>query len=190
VNGGPTGARYITTYFRRMFQSPSAWTITNLSFRLVRDDGAVVWLNGREQFRSNMPGGAIAYTTLASAAVDGANENVESSFTISNLPVTNLVAVEIHQSGPTSSDISFDLEVVGTGYVIPVIRPTLKIVRLPEGQVHITWPASQTGFTVYSSSSLTSGWAPSGDSVGVSNNLNNVIVLPTNPTTFYELRKP
>ncbi|HTD88132.1 MAG TPA: Ig-like domain-containing protein [Candidatus Binatia bacterium] len=190
VNGGPTGARYITTYFRRMFQCPSAWTITNLSFRLVRDDGAVVWLNEREQLRSNMPGGAINYTTLASAAVDGANENAEASFTITNLPLNNLVAVEIHQSGPGSSDISFDLELVGTGYVTPVVRPTLKIVRLPEGPVRITWPASQTGWTVYSSPSVTGGWLPSGDVIGVSNNLNNVIAVPTNPTTFYELRRP
>ncbi|HKQ39026.1 MAG TPA: Ig-like domain-containing protein [Verrucomicrobiae bacterium] len=191
VNGGPSGARYITTYFRRMFQSPSAWTITNLSFRLVRDDGAVVWLNGREQYRSNMPGGTIINTTLASAAVDNANESAvfESSFTITNLPATNLVAVEIHQINATSSDISFDLELVGTGYVTPVVRPTLKIVRLPEGPVRITWPSSQTGWTVYSSANLTSGWAPSGDAVGISNNVHNVIVTPTSPTTFYQLRR-
>ena len=100
------------------------------------------------------------------------------------------MAVEIHQSGPGSSDISFDLELVGTGYVTPVVRPTLKIVRLPEGPVRITWPASQTGWTVYSSPSVTGGWLPSGDVIGVSNNLNNVIAVPTNPTTFYELRRP
>lgn len=192
VNGGPSGARYITTYFRRAFQNPSAWTITNISFRLVRDDGAVVWLNGREQYRSNMPGTPITYTTPASSAVDAANESAvfESSFNITNLPLNNLVAVEIHQSSATSSDISFDLEVVGTGYVTPVVRPTLKIVRLPEGAVRITWPASQMGWTVYSSSSPTTGWAPSGDAVGISNNVHNVIVTPTGAGTFYELRRP
>jgi hypothetical protein len=157
----------------------------------VRDDGAVVWLNGREQYRSNMPAGTIIYTTPASSAVDAANESAvfESSFNITNLPLDNLVAVEIHQSGPGSSDISFDLEVVGTGYVTPVVRPTLKIACVPGGPVHITWPASQTGWTVYSSSSLMGGWGPSGDPVGISNNVHNVIVAPTGVTKFYELRR-
>ena len=37
----------------------------------MRDDGAVVYLNGTEVFRSNMPTGTITYTTLASTTVGG-----------------------------------------------------------------------------------------------------------------------
>ena len=140
-----------------------------------------------------MPSGAITYTTLASSGVDGANESAvfESSFTITHLPAQNLVAVEIHQNSLTSSDISFDLEVVGTGYVTPVVRPTLKIARLPDGSVQVTWPASQTGWTVYSSANIISGWSPSSLPVTVQNNLNTLtITAPTDNSFFYELRRP
>ena len=193
VSFGPSSSsKYITTYFRRMFQNPAGWTITNISFRLLRDDGAVVWLNAREQFRSNMPGAAISYTTLASASVpDGSGETTyfESTFTITNLPANNLVAVEIHQSSGSSSDISFDLEVVGTGYVTPVLRPTLRITRLPDGSIQITWPANETGFTLYSTANLPTGWAASDEPVIISGNVHTVTIIPTG-TAFYELRRP
>jgi hypothetical protein len=194
VSFGPSStSKYITTYFRRFFEKPAGWTITNISFRLMRDDGAVVWLNAREQFRSNMPTtGIINNTILASSAVDAANESTyfESSFTITNLPATNLVAVEIHQSSAGSSDISFDLEVVGTGYVTPIARPRLNIVRLPEGPVRMTWPATNTGWFLYSSPSVSGDWSQSSEPVGMSNNVHNVIVNPGGNGTFYQLRRP
>ena len=41
---------------------------------LLVDDGAVVYLNGLEIFRSNMPSGSIGPTTLALTVVGGADE--------------------------------------------------------------------------------------------------------------------
>src|SRR6185369_12826165 len=67
--GGNAANKYITTYFRRSFQVTGGAVYTNLQFKLVRDDGAVVYLNGRELFRSNMPSTPIAYGTLASTSV-------------------------------------------------------------------------------------------------------------------------
>ncbi len=58
-----------------------------------------------------MPGGAINASTKASSAVGGAAESVflEFPFGSSSLvPGINVLAVEIHQSGATSSDVSFD----------------------------------------------------------------------------------
>ena len=67
VSFGPNATnRYITTYFRDSFVVPGNVTFTNLNFRLARVDGAVVWLNGREAFRTNMPAGPITCTNLAS----------------------------------------------------------------------------------------------------------------------------
>ena len=45
--------------------------ITSLTLRLLCDDGAVVYLNGYEVARYNMPTGTISYTTPASSAIDG-----------------------------------------------------------------------------------------------------------------------
>src|SRR5881628_1979597 len=65
VNGGPTTNRFITTYFRHRFAVTNAQDITGLHVRLLRDDGGVVYLNGQEIFRSNMPEGPISYQTVA-----------------------------------------------------------------------------------------------------------------------------
>ena len=55
INGGPVANRFTTIYFRQGFAVPNPEDCTNLLIRLLRDDGAVVYLNGREVFRSNMP---------------------------------------------------------------------------------------------------------------------------------------
>src|SRR5262245_49904612 len=75
VGFGPNpDSKFITTYCRHAFNVASPTTITNLRVRLLRDDGGVVYLNGVEVFRSNMPQGPIGITTLASAAAAGADE--------------------------------------------------------------------------------------------------------------------
>jgi hypothetical protein len=85
----------------------------------VRDDGAVVYINGVEALRNNMPGGDITYRTWASGSgvpVGGTDESTFNMYDIDpDLLVegTNVIAVEIHQVSATSSDISFDLELVG-----------------------------------------------------------------------------
>src|SRR5690349_7632988 len=63
VSYGPNpGAKYITTYFRRGFEVSDTSLFRSLKLRLVRDDGAVVYLNAVEVLRSNMPTGAIAFS--------------------------------------------------------------------------------------------------------------------------------
>ena len=118
VSYGPnSGNKYITTYFRRTFEVANPSAYAQLIFRLVRDDGAVVYLNNNEVFRSNMPTGAISYATLAATSVSG---SAESTFFTSLVDATNLVAgdnilaVEIHQGDATSSDISFDLQLLAS----------------------------------------------------------------------------
>ena len=124
VNGGPSSSRYITTYFRQRFVITNAAAYTNLAVRLLRDDGAVGYLNGTQIFRHNMPSGTITRATLASTAV--ASDNEDAFFDIDASPAallegTNVIAVEIHQVNNTSSDISFDLELIARRYAAPVI---------------------------------------------------------------------
>jgi len=117
ISFGPdANNKYITTYFRRSFSVTNASTYTNLTLRLLRDDGAVVYLNGVEVFRSNMPAGPITFTTLASTDVSGAAENTFVTASLNPALLvngTNVLAVEVHQSAPNSDDLSFDLELVG-----------------------------------------------------------------------------
>src|SRR4029434_6571087 len=75
VSYGPnSAAKYITTYLRRSVTVGDVSAYTGLPPNLRRDDGIVVYLNGVEIYRNNLPSGAISYTTLAStAAADDGN---------------------------------------------------------------------------------------------------------------------
>ena len=64
--------KHITTYFRHVFTlSPTNPLPTNLVVRLRRDDAGVVYVNGVEVFRSNMPTGEVSHLTLASSEATG-----------------------------------------------------------------------------------------------------------------------
>jgi hypothetical protein len=112
--GEPLGSAAI--YFRKSFTVNDPSIIRGLTLRLLRDDGAVVFLNGVEIHRANMPAGPALATTMATAAVSGA---AEKNFQPTTMTATGLVrgvntlAVEIHQASENSSDLSFDLELIG-----------------------------------------------------------------------------
>ncbi|HUL51172.1 MAG TPA: lamin tail domain-containing protein, partial [Candidatus Nitrosotalea sp.] len=122
VSYGPDpNNKYITTYFRRAFVVTNAATFTELTVNLMRDDGAAVYLNGTNIFVSNLPTGPIDYLTLAPNGVAGADEYAFFSTSVSPSLLregTNVLAVEVHQTAPTSSDISFDLAL--SGHRLPV----------------------------------------------------------------------
>jgi hypothetical protein len=113
INGGTSGSRPITTYFRRSFTVADPSRISSVMLNLRRDDGAIIYINGQEVARSNMPTGTVTHTTRALTSIGGADESRWFSFSVPPsllLSGTNLVAVEVHQSSVTSSDVSFDLE--------------------------------------------------------------------------------
>lgn len=118
VGFGPDSSnKFVTTYFRRTFMVADPSAFAGLTLRVLRDDGAVAYLNGTEVFRSNMSAGAVSFSTFASVALGGADETtfVSASVPASALVLgTNVLAVEIHQANGTSSDISFDLDLSGT----------------------------------------------------------------------------
>lgn len=101
---------HITYYFRHSFTFSGTTDGMDLILQLKRDDGAVVYLNGTEVVRSNMPAGTITSTTLASVAGDDGQDFHEFKLDIDELADgANTLAVEVHQSSTTSSDVSFDL---------------------------------------------------------------------------------
>ena len=68
VSYGPDPAnKPITTYFRKRFAIVDPSVYQDIILKLLKDDGAVVYLNGTEVLRSNMPDGSTEYKTLASS---------------------------------------------------------------------------------------------------------------------------
>src|SRR5688572_17955992 len=131
---GPDAAnKYITTYYRSLFNVPNAAAITNLLLRIQRDDGPVVYLNGTEIFRHNLPAGSILYNTLALAAIGGEDETaLVPTNPPANLLVNgqNVIAVEMHQSISNSSDLTFDLELRANFVPVP---PTVALTSPTNG---------------------------------------------------------
>ncbi len=115
--GANKQSKAVTTWFRRTVEVKDAAKVANLYLQLRRDDGAVVYWNGKEIARSNMPAGEVKPDTLAA---DALSDDVEADLQYFVVPANdflqtgkNVVAVEIHQSDPRSSDLAFDLEVSG-----------------------------------------------------------------------------
>jgi hypothetical protein len=117
VDFGPDPAnKHITTWLRREFTVADAASWNGLFLRLVRDDGVVVHLNGKEVHRYNLPLLGSTASTRADVAVAGNDESAWFETRIDQerlVDGTNVLAVEVHQSHPTSSDMSFNLELVG-----------------------------------------------------------------------------
>jgi hypothetical protein len=114
--GSNSSNKIITYYFRHAFNVDNASQYGMLVFNIRRDDGAVVYLNGVEQFRTNMPTGTITYTTRAASVVGGSDESRYYTFKVPSTQLKNgmnVLAVSVHQDQPTSSDLTFDMEVKG-----------------------------------------------------------------------------
>lgn len=113
-----------TAYFRHPFVVPPNTVITNLNLRVAQADGAVIYLNGQEIYRTNLPAGQIDYTNQALAAATFFQRYV---FYPTNVPVnlqagtTNWIAAEVHLSSASAAAMGFDLELIGTGYPGPLI---------------------------------------------------------------------
>jgi hypothetical protein len=81
---------------------------------LRRDDGAIVYLNDVEVFRSNLPSGPVTYETLANTSSTSETAFFTREVSAAHLAAgSNVVAVEVHQASATSSDMSFELELIG-----------------------------------------------------------------------------
>ena len=67
-----------------MFMVANSDDLQSLTIRLKRDDGAVIYLNGNEIIRDNMPTGSIYYDTFAIDAVSSDEEDTFFSWSLSS----------------------------------------------------------------------------------------------------------
>jgi hypothetical protein len=157
--GSNASAVYITTYFRKSINISNVNAFSHYVLNMKRDDGAVVYINGIEVWRSNMPIGTVAYNTLASRAHDDGTEVQTLTLTrAASMLVSgnNTIAVEIHQQAANSSDISFDFQLQGQSEesTIAVTRgPYLQ--KLSTSSVVLRWRTN-----VAANSKVTYGTSP------------------------------
>lgn len=183
------GTRMATTYFRKSFVLSNSAPFSNYVVSLVRDDGGVVYVNGTEVFRSNMPTGAVTSSTLAVMTVGGVDERavfggvVNPSLLVNG---TNVLAVEIHQNATnTATDMSFDAALFGIDGMANLRA------FLSGAEIVVAYPSWANRFTLESAAALpTNNWTvvpnaptPSGNELRVN--------LPTGSNhRFFRLRSP
>lgn len=120
-----------TYYFRSHFNYSGSLNDLTLTLTQIIDDGIVVYLNGNEVYRKNMPNGTISYSTPSTTTVSDATESVAS-----NIPATgivagdNVIAVEVHQANLSSSDIAMAL-------AVDVVSSQTNVISNPGGSAPI-----------------------------------------------------
>jgi hypothetical protein len=175
INGGPSTNRFTAAYFRHQFNVSDPTALSGLGLALRRDDGAVVHLNGREVFRSNMPTGAVEYATLALSS-----STSETTFFTAELspelilPGVNVLAVEVHQSGVTSTDLGFDLELASS------TAPKLQHAAMAGGRHVLYW--LDAGYELERAAAVTGPWVWDLEKSGPK-------IIEGVGTSFYRLRR-
>jgi hypothetical protein len=109
--GSDENNKYTTAYFRKKLNINNLSNKENFILSLFVDDGAAVYVNGREIGRLNLPAGKLSFTTYTWDCNDGVN----TYFTVPKsllLEGENTIAVEVHQCNSSSSDLIFDLSFV------------------------------------------------------------------------------
>ncbi len=183
--------RQWTTYFRRAFQVADAALVETLNARLIRDDGAVVYLNGTEVWRSNLPTNTtVLYSTPASQNLGVPDENTWLAKALDPAALrngTNVVAVEIHQNNLTSSDLSFDFELSGT--VRAFAQAELRV-SWSEGRPVLTWPLEAGLLPLLTATNLAPpiAWLPATNApVLVDGQWTIVLPVAAEPQRFFRL---
>lgn len=116
---GNSGPQVTTTYFRHEFNLDATNSQSDLVLEILRDDGAVIYLNGVEILRENMPAGPITYDTWSASIVGSPDQNTYFTRTVNVAHLlrvgVNTLAAEVHQCNATSSDVYFDFSLTLPG---------------------------------------------------------------------------
>jgi hypothetical protein len=143
VSFGPDpNNKFATTYFRHTFVISDPSIYSNLTLKLLRDDSAIVYLNGAEIHRANLLAGPVGFQDTAdyNAKADEEFEfycvDIDPGLLTTDL---NTIAVEVHRHG-SSLDLAFDLEVIaGDDQRIPQVIRGPYLQRLTPTEVVVRW---------------------------------------------------
>jgi DNA-binding CsgD family transcriptional regulator len=106
--------KHITKYFKKKIFIENKYAAYEV--KIQRDDGAVVYINGKELFRDNMPNATISHLTLAMSTIKREAEHEFTQHFFDNTLFNqgeNILSVSVHQAYEESSDCIFSLELVG-----------------------------------------------------------------------------
>lgn len=141
-NASPAcGTKYITTYFRKAFNITGVSGYSSFTINAYRDDGVAIYVNGTEVVRDLLPTGTLTSTTAATNAPDDGQTIVTYSVPASAfVEGANIIAVELHQTSASSTDLTFDMQLVGNaGSAEPAIFRGPMLQMVSPSAVTIRW---------------------------------------------------
>ncbi len=171
---GPAGSSLaqseaITSYYRNTLQNVQ-FSPGGLRFLLTHiiDDGGVLYLNGQEIFRFNMPAGAVNYLTPASGQIPlGALARIGPT----NVPISalragsNVVAFELHTSVAVDVDRYFGMQLDASVQSFP----TGPVVITSDPQSITVMEGSSATFNVVQAGGATFQWQQTNNVGGFTN---------------------
>ncbi|MBN1669821.1 MAG: lamin tail domain-containing protein [Kiritimatiellae bacterium] len=163
--GDDPANKHPTTYFRKTFTLGVApGTVTNLVLSANYDDGYVAYLNGQEIARQSLPAGPLAYTTWATSHTASGFESIDvTSHADKLLEGVNVLAVEVHQSGASSTDMYMDIELACAAEAGHPPAPPQNLVAAAASstRINVTWTDAsdnETGFKLDRRQTGASDW--------------------------------
>ena len=171
--------RYATTYFRHNFTVADASALSTLDLNVRYDDGVVVYLNGqRVAATSNMPVDPAFNFFTGGSTFDNATLTATVPASRLNNGV-NTIAAEIHQHDAGSSDISFNLRLIGNP--APTAAQIVSRAGTVDGALHLFW--TTPGAFPQESVDLVN-WQDRPDLASP------LIIMPSGPQRFFRLVLP
>lgn len=101
-----------TAYFRTIVNITDVDLLESFTFKLLLDDGAVVYVNGQEAFREGFaPATVVTHDTLAES--NGDENNIDEFEVSASLFVegANVIAIEMHNASLASNDMGFEMSI-------------------------------------------------------------------------------
>ncbi len=113
ISTGIEGPRPLTAQYRTSFTVADPDQLDDVTITFIADDGAIVYLNGQEIGRQNLPGGTITQNTYATAAPNRAT--AENNLVTVTLPASalvpgeNVIAAQTHLNYRSTPSLTFHL---------------------------------------------------------------------------------
>lgn len=120
--GGVDGLNFATTissgiptaYFRTTLEITDVNLLKSVTFRLLLDDAAVVYVNGQEAFRDGFnPGTVVTHNSFADFVETGNETSIDDFEVNPGLFVegVNVIAIEVHNFALLNSDLGFEMTI-------------------------------------------------------------------------------
>jgi len=138
--GGNSSNKYPVCYFRRSFnltEAPAAGAAIMLDYTV--DDGFIVYINGTEAGRYNMPAGTVGFNTFSTTYASGNPDKGQMRIAANLLKKgSNTICVEVHNNSASSSDLYWDASLSGDfGTAASDFYSTESEIVMPEGDVNL-----------------------------------------------------